>query len=105
MKNQIENNTIKLRIDSMSVIDIQSLFLLFDIYLCTKVELEAQENTKRNTNNIITSDIDICYKCLPPTTNSHTYNYRIPEFKPRFYYILVRSDTGTLCICSALITG
>ena len=51
------------------------LFTFGDIYvtyLSSEIEREAEKYTQRNTNNVVTSHVYVCHKCLPPTPNGHT---------------------------------
>ena len=42
-------------------------------YLDSKVEIEAKEKSKGDTNNIIASDVHICHISLPSAPDSHTF--------------------------------
>ena len=47
--------------------------LLASEYLDSIVKLEAQERAKGYADEVIASNVDVCYQCLPPTANSNTF--------------------------------
>lgn len=36
------------------------------------MEFEAQEKTERDTHEVVATDVDVGYKLLPSTADSHT---------------------------------
>ena len=57
----------------MSNVNKRMISIEVDIYLSTQVELKAKNTTQRNSNHVITSNIDVCDKRLPSTPNSHPF--------------------------------
>lgn len=42
------------------------------LYLYTKLEDEPKKNTEGNTDDIVAANVDVSYKLLPSTSNSHS---------------------------------
>lgn len=45
----------------------------------TEAERETKEDTSRQPNDVVASNVDVCHERLPPGSNSNTFRNQNPQ--------------------------